>query len=309
MQELRAHFPELLPMVGQFYLRDGTLHFCGEDGERIRLRSVTGVQQGDPLGPVLFALGIHPALRAVQQRHPLVHILAYLDDVHLVGPQGAVYDAFQTLRAQFAAIGLHTRKDKNLVWTPSQSYFPVWFWPAASATIAHGGYDVLGVPCCTEEELPARVLARCMDEAAKGRPNFAQKLAALRRLPEQEPKRGPHAALLLLRRVRCPRWGTCCAAFRRPLQRGWRRRSTRRSAALWQGWWQGLKGRQSCRRTAGARRRSRCPSDTAAAGTACPHRWRWHHSRTLQRCWQPRQRWWSAACSLRRRAAARWRVP
>jgi len=207
MQELRAHFPELLPMVGQFYLRDGTLHFCGADGDRVRLRSVTGVQQGDPLGPVLFALGIHPALQAVQRRHPQVHILAYLDDVHLVGPQGAVHEAFQTLRAQFAAIGLTTRQDKNLVWTPSQTYLPVWYWPNAFATIARSGYDVLGVPYCAEEELPARVLARCMDEAAKGRPNFAQKLAALRRLPESEPKRGPHAALLLLRTCALPTVG------------------------------------------------------------------------------------------------------
>jgi hypothetical protein len=207
LQELRAHFPELLPMVGQFYLSSGALHFRGADGERVLLHSIAGVQQGDPLGPFLFALGIHPALRAVQQRHPLVHLLAFLDDVHLVGPQLAVRAAFAELQRQFAAIGLETRADKNLVWSPAGRYNAEWYWPSSHARVASSGYDVLGVPCCATEELPARVLARCMDPAAKGRPNLAQKLAALRKLAATDAKRGPEGALKLLRTCALPTVG------------------------------------------------------------------------------------------------------
>jgi len=213
LQQLREHFPELLPLVGQFYLSAGGLHFRGADGERTLLHSVTGVQQGDPLGPFLFALGIHPALRVVQQRWPGVHVLAYLDDVHLVGPQASVHGAFLELRRQFAAIGLSTRADKNHVWSPSERYAPVWSWPAADmggvlpARISRGGYDVLGVPCCPAEQLAQRVLQRCMDPAAKGRPNFAHAEAALRGLATAEPKRGPQSALVLMRFCALPKVG------------------------------------------------------------------------------------------------------
>jgi hypothetical protein len=171
------------------------------------------VQQGDPLGPFLFALGIHPALRVVQQRWPGVHVLAYLDDVHLVGPQASVHGAFLELRRQFAAIGLSTRADKNHVWSPSERYAPVWSWPAADmggvlpARISRGGYDVLGVPCCPAEQLAQRVLQRCMDPAAKGRPNFAHAEAALRGLATAEPKRGPQSALVLMRFCALPKVG------------------------------------------------------------------------------------------------------
>ena len=207
MQQLREHFPELLPLVGQFYLSAGGLHFRGADGERVLLHSITGVQQGDPLGPFLFALGIHPALQAVQRRFPTVHLLAFLDDVHLVGPQGAVCAAFAALRREFAAIGLQTRADKNHVWTPSGHYWALWSWPVNLVSIARAGYDILGAPCCAAEQLPERVLQRCMDPAAKGRPNFAQKVVALRRLAATEPKRGAEAALLLLRSCALPTVG------------------------------------------------------------------------------------------------------
>jgi hypothetical protein len=131
-----------------------------------------------------------------------------LDDVHLVGPQLAVRAAFAELRRrQFAAIGLETREDKNLVWSPAGRYNAEWYWPNSHARVASSGYDVLGVPCCAAEELPARVLARCMDPAAKGRPNIAQKLAALRKLAATDAKRGPEGALKLLRTCALPTVG------------------------------------------------------------------------------------------------------
>ena len=61
------------------------------------LLSSEGVLQGDPLGPALFALGLHPALHAVASRHPDIKVFAYLDDVSLCGPAESVLAASFTL--------------------------------------------------------------------------------------------------------------------------------------------------------------------------------------------------------------------
>ncbi len=46
--------------------------------ETFTVQSEAGVQQGDPLGSLLFALAIHPLLLDVGQQHPSVFILAML---------------------------------------------------------------------------------------------------------------------------------------------------------------------------------------------------------------------------------------
>ena len=56
-----------------------------------------GVHQGDPLGPALFATAIHPVLKELQRRYPRIHLLAYLDDVFLLGSSG-VLSAFHDLK-------------------------------------------------------------------------------------------------------------------------------------------------------------------------------------------------------------------
>ena len=46
-----------------------------------------GGEQGDPLMPMLFALGLHPALRAAQARMRAgERIFFCLDDVHVMIP-------------------------------------------------------------------------------------------------------------------------------------------------------------------------------------------------------------------------------
>lgn len=54
--------------------------------EPVILQSQEGVHQGDPLGPALFALVIHPILNDVQAKNLNVVTLAYLDDVMFIGP-------------------------------------------------------------------------------------------------------------------------------------------------------------------------------------------------------------------------------
>jgi hypothetical protein len=123
LTELRKLYPELLPLVGQFYLGNGKLYFRGADGATVTLASVNGVQQGDPLGPFLYALGIHPALRALAAKYSgRVMILGYLDDIHLVGPQLEVARAFCELRRLLRPLGQFAAPRKCVAWSPCGVY-------------------------------------------------------------------------------------------------------------------------------------------------------------------------------------------
>ena len=79
------------------------------------LMSANGVRQGDPLGPVLFSLGIHPTLSALAEAHPSVKVWAYIDDMTVLGTPHEVAAFVADLEARFAPLGLHLRRDKSWV--------------------------------------------------------------------------------------------------------------------------------------------------------------------------------------------------
>jgi hypothetical protein len=63
--------PAFLPYLTQCYFGPTILSF----GDKIIL-SETGVQQGDPLGPVLFCLALHPVMKSLKSEFNVW----YLDD-------------------------------------------------------------------------------------------------------------------------------------------------------------------------------------------------------------------------------------
>ena len=78
--------------------------FFGEEG----LASETGIQQGDPFGPALFALTIDEAARGVQSEFNVW----YLDDATLGGSPEGVRDDLVALLDKLAAIGLEVNSSK-----------------------------------------------------------------------------------------------------------------------------------------------------------------------------------------------------
>ena len=120
-----------------------------------------GGEQGDPLMPMLFALGQHPALLASQARL-LVNerVFAYLDDMYAVcRPDrcGAVFAILQQELQSHAEIQLHHGKNAGLESGRGGSFGALrnsQEWPDASSQrrgdrelpFSQQGMRVLGVP-------------------------------------------------------------------------------------------------------------------------------------------------------------------
>ena len=71
--------------------------------------SSTGVQQGDPLGPLLFALAVDDIARSLSS--PLN--LWYLDDATIAGPVDTVLDDVSKIVPGLSAIGLDVNPSKS----------------------------------------------------------------------------------------------------------------------------------------------------------------------------------------------------
>jgi hypothetical protein len=107
--KMAAIFPSLNKLIfwaygsaTPIYASDGTFLFFSE----------TGVKQGDPLGPLLFAAGLQDILKSLHTRIPGVTVLAYLDDITIFGPPDQVAAAFEHLEHELALLGLVINPNK-----------------------------------------------------------------------------------------------------------------------------------------------------------------------------------------------------
>ena len=74
--------------------------------------SVTGVRQGSVLGPILFSLALQPLLVEMAALHPNLDIIAYIDDVNLIGVEAGV--AFEWFAKTVAdRLQLQVNRDKT----------------------------------------------------------------------------------------------------------------------------------------------------------------------------------------------------
>ena len=76
---------QILPFVRCFYGSPSTCLWEDETGNVQDIPQGEGGEQGDPLMPLLFSLGLHGALNAVKARlSEGEKVVAFLDDVHVI---------------------------------------------------------------------------------------------------------------------------------------------------------------------------------------------------------------------------------
>mgnify|MGYP003460779833 FL=1 len=140
LDECAFHFPELLPWATWCYAAHPLLwHPMG------RIFSETGVQQGDPLGPLLFALVLQKILNAIDADDDCIHILYqawYLDDGTLAGKKSAILRALSLLDSIGPSFGIFINMSKcELFCKGDTSEFPP---SMKSSHVPH--LDLLGAP-------------------------------------------------------------------------------------------------------------------------------------------------------------------
>ena len=106
------HFPEIARWVYWCYGRPG-----GQDPrlwfKEWILESKEGVQQGDPLGPLLFSMVIQELITAIATECKLALNLWYLDDGVLAGSAAQVHKAFLLIQRMGPELGLELNVGKT----------------------------------------------------------------------------------------------------------------------------------------------------------------------------------------------------
>lgn len=165
---LREHFPDLVPWFLFCYGQPAHLS-C--QGRWLPFVSETGIQQGDPLAPLLFSLGIKEACRRTREAAPGCLTLWYLDDGMLVGPLREVQEGWRVAIEALAEVGLSVDLSKCGFWGPGEGVERGWG-PRGVKKFEEDGFQLLGVPVgsgefCREKFAGrVRVVEECMRRLA-----------------------------------------------------------------------------------------------------------------------------------------------
>jgi hypothetical protein len=98
------HAPSIYPYVWQSYSQESNLYF----GDHV-VKSKEGVQQGDPLGPFLFSLGINDLIGQCKSHFNIW----YLDDGTLGGTVEDVLSDYNAIVKSNESLGLTVNPSKS----------------------------------------------------------------------------------------------------------------------------------------------------------------------------------------------------
>ncbi|NJL35151.1 MAG: hypothetical protein HC893_16485 [Chloroflexaceae bacterium] len=140
---LRA--PQLLRFAAWMYASPSKLWVAGCGDNEHLLWSRSGVRQGDPCGPLYFALSMQSVLEWVQEMYANagLRVIAYHDDVFLQGPPDIVVQACAAIEKRGGDNGLQLQRRKCTLYSPNSAH--------ATAAVA----KLQGVTLCTEGLLVA----------------------------------------------------------------------------------------------------------------------------------------------------------
>ncbi|KAD4385977.1 hypothetical protein E3N88_26146 [Mikania micrantha] len=129
LHEVRTRCPSISLWVDFLYGQPARL-YVGND----HIWSTTGVQQGDPLGPLPFALVLHPLVHRIKVGCALSFHAWYLDDGTIIGDAKEVAKALDIIRAEGPVLGLELNIKKTEV-----------FWPSCNGVKAQDGLFPCGI--------------------------------------------------------------------------------------------------------------------------------------------------------------------
>jgi hypothetical protein len=153
--QLAETLPQLLPYFHTVYGRGSPLVAVRPDGTTAELRSESGVRQGDPLGPLLFALAYLPTLKEAQGLAPNALVTSCHDDTYVQG------DAESVVAAANAILSRHKcNRAKTVVYCadPEKARHVA---AQLRASVAPEGLLVCGTPLGTQAFVDAHVRQRC----------------------------------------------------------------------------------------------------------------------------------------------------
>ncbi|KAL5483840.1 hypothetical protein EMCRGX_G020256 [Ephydatia muelleri] len=140
LDECSSFFPELLPWVSWCYGSHSLLwHSMGT------ISSQSGVQQGDPLGPMLFALVLHKLVSSIEADDDCINLSFnawYLDDGILVGERSAVVQALHLIEELGPHLCLFSNYPKCEVFSRNG----ISLFPASVKSSILPNLEILGAP-------------------------------------------------------------------------------------------------------------------------------------------------------------------
>ena len=140
-REVRARLPSMSAWIECCYSPQALLTLGSST-----IYSCCGVQQGDPLGPLGFALALHPIIEKVREKVPGLLINAwYLDDGTLCGSPRDLRKALDIIEEDGSACGLHLNRAKSLLFVPAGATMSLSSLPS-EIPIRREGFDLLGTP-------------------------------------------------------------------------------------------------------------------------------------------------------------------
>ena len=148
LHRTRKHLPELFSWVQWCYTCVGELRFGSH-----RIGSSAGVQQGDPLGPILFSLALLGLTENLREHDGICLSLWYLDDGTIIGTRTAVRQVLDRLLVNGPRFGLHLNLSKcEIYWPSGDQAFPEF--PAEVTRIGElqHGVELLGLPVFGDDE-------------------------------------------------------------------------------------------------------------------------------------------------------------
>jgi hypothetical protein len=132
LRETAKQAPDLFAYASKIYAQQPSLRF-NLDGQAaaVEVLSQQGVQQGDPLGPLLFALAMYPIMKRFMEHHQFQHLSlpAFLDDVAIgcLTVAGLASDlqttkaAYDWLVGKLSTIGIDVNTEKTTCLLPADA--------------------------------------------------------------------------------------------------------------------------------------------------------------------------------------------